>query len=46
MRIEADLHVHTIASGHAFSTVKEVAEAAASRGLKIIEICFGKTPCP
>lgn len=38
MRIEADLHVHTIASGHAFSTVKEVAEAAAGRGLKIIGI--------
>lgn len=38
MRFEADLHIHTIASGHAFSTVKEVAEAAAVRGLKLVGI--------
>jgi putative hydrolase len=33
-----DLHTHTVASRHAFSTVKEMAEAAAERGLKIIGI--------
>ncbi len=38
MRLEADLHVHTVASGHAFSTIKEIAEAAAGRGLKIVGI--------
>ncbi len=34
----ADLHVHTIASGHAYSTVKEIAAAASMKGLKIIAI--------
>lgn len=36
--IEADLHVHTIASGHAFSTITEVASAASERGLKAVAI--------
>lgn len=34
MLIEADLHCHSIASTHAYSTVKELAEAAAEKGLK------------
>ncbi|AZO93850.1 PHP domain-containing protein [Iocasia frigidifontis] len=38
MKIEADLHTHTIASGHAYSTVREMAQAAAGRGLKLIAI--------
>jgi len=38
MRLEADLHTHTIASGHAYSTVKELAEAAAERGVKLLAI--------
>jgi putative hydrolase len=38
MRLEADLHMHTVASGHAYSTVKEMAEAAAVRGLQLIGI--------
>lgn len=38
MNLEADLHVHTVASGHAFSTVQEVAMAAAERGLKMVAI--------
>jgi len=33
---EADLHVHTVASGHAFSTINEIALAAAERGLRAI----------
>lgn len=38
MRLLADLHTHTVASGHAFSTVTEMASAAASRGLELIAI--------
>lgn len=38
MKIEADLHTHTIASGHAYSTVSEMAFAAAGKGLKLIAI--------
>ena len=33
MRIIADLHTHTSASGHAYSTVNELAQAAAEKGL-------------
>ena len=38
MRFEADLHVHSIASGHAFSTVADNVQAAAKKGLKLIAI--------
>ena len=38
MFLEADLHTHTIASGHAFSTVKEMIDRAIVRGLKMIAI--------
>jgi putative hydrolase len=38
MRIQADLHVHTVASGHAFSTVAEIAREAAVRGLRAVGI--------
>lgn len=38
MLLEADLHTHSIASGHAFSTVKEMAEYAAQKGLKMIAV--------
>ncbi len=33
-----DLHTHTVASGHAYSTVYENAAAAAERGLKIMAV--------
>ncbi|HEY3375734.1 MAG TPA: phosphatase [Candidatus Aquicultor sp.] len=36
--IEADLHVHTVASGHAYSTVDEITREAAKRGLKMVAI--------
>lgn len=36
--IELDVHTHTIASGHAFSTLQEMAQAAASKGLKLLGI--------
>jgi putative hydrolase len=38
LKLEADLHVHTIASGHGYSTVKEIAQAASEIGLKMIAI--------
>lgn len=38
MRLLADLHTHTVASGHAFSTVTELAGAAALRGLELIAV--------
>ena len=34
--LEADLHTHTVASGHAYSTIKENAEAANFKNLKIL----------
>lgn len=34
----ADLHIHTIASGHAYSTVLEIAQAAAAKGLAMIAL--------
>ncbi|MGI6575944.1 MAG: phosphatase [bacterium] len=38
MFLEADLHVHTIASGHAYSTLTEVAREATKKGLKLIAV--------
>lgn len=38
MKLEVDLHTHTVASGHAYSTVKEMAAAAREKGLKMIAI--------
>lgn len=33
-----DLHTHTIASGHAYSTITEMADAAKKKGLKLLGI--------
>jgi putative hydrolase len=38
MQIELDVHTHTVASGHAFSTLQEMARAAADKGLKVLGI--------
>jgi putative hydrolase len=38
MRIEVDSHTHTVASGHAYSTLAENARAAASRNIKLLAI--------
>lgn len=35
-RLIADLHMHTIASGHAYGTIREMAQAASERGLQLI----------
>lgn len=34
MKIEIDTHSHTLVSGHAYNTLKEMAKAAAQKGLK------------
>ena len=36
MKLVADFHVHTIASGHAYSTLLENVEAAKAKGLQLI----------
>ena len=36
--LEADLHVHTVASGHAYSTIDEIARVAAGKGLRAFAV--------
>ena len=38
MKDYIDLHTHTIASGHAYSTIESMIEAAVSKGIKILGI--------
>ncbi|MBQ7156083.1 MAG: hypothetical protein IJR85_11090 [Synergistaceae bacterium] len=38
MRIAADLHTHTIASGHAYGTIREMAFAASEKNLDMLGI--------
>lgn len=38
MQILADLHTHTVASTHAYSTVSELAESARARGVKLLAV--------
>ena len=38
MKIVADLHIHTLASGHAYNTILENAQSAFSKGLELIAI--------
>ena len=38
MNIELDMHTHTLASGHAFSTLQEMAQTASDKGLKLLGI--------
>lgn len=33
-----DVHTHTIASGHAFSTMREIIDSAKAKGLKLVGI--------
>lgn len=37
-KLIADLHMHTLVSGHAYGTIREMAQAAKERGLKLIGI--------
>ena len=38
MEVKIDTHTHTLASGHAYCTIKEMAKAAADKGLEILGI--------
>ena len=38
MKALLDVHTHTVASGHAYSTIQEMAHEAANRGLQILGI--------
>lgn len=38
MDFELDVHTHTIASGHAYGTLTEMAKEAAARGLKLLGV--------
>jgi len=38
MKIMADLHVHTLASGHAYNTILEITESARKKGLELIAV--------
>lgn len=38
MKMEIDTHMHTISSGHAYSSLREMAKMAAEKGLKAIGI--------
>lgn len=51
MEIKTDLHCHTIASDHAYSTLLELAQAASARGLEAIAVtdhcpALGDAPHP
>lgn len=46
MRLRADLHTHTVASGHAYSTVTEIAVAARLAGLGLIAVTDHGPACP
>jgi putative hydrolase len=46
MRLRADLHTHTVSSGHAYSTVTEMAAGAAARGIELIGVTDHGPGCP
>ena len=38
MKPQLDVHTHTVASGHGYSTIQEMAQAAADKGLQVLGI--------
>lgn len=46
IRPRADLHTHSIASGHAFSTLAEVVAGAAAAGLELVALTDHGPACP
>lgn len=38
MKYVLDVHTHTIASGHAYNTIKEMAQSASEKGLELLGI--------
>jgi putative hydrolase len=45
-KYELDVHTHSIASGHAYGTITEMAKAASEKGLKILGITEHTTGIP
>ena len=43
MKIEVDTHAHTLVSGHAYNTIREMAQAASAAGLKGLALMPGST---
>ena len=41
-----DLHTHTVASGHAYCTIHEMAAVAPEKALKFSELQSMRLPCP
>ena len=41
MRSVLDSHAHTIASGHAYNTIYEMAQTAAEKGLELLALTDG-----
>jgi len=46
IKLVADLHIHTVSSGHAYSTIEEYVAAAKKKGLKCIAITDHATAMP
>lgn len=44
--IQLDIHTHTLASGHAYGTIREMAQAAAEKGLPLLGISEHDTGIP
>ena len=38
MNVQLDVHTHTIVSGHAYSTIQEMAKEASEKGLRVLGI--------
>ena len=38
MKIIADTHAHSLMSGHAYSTIREMARSAATKGIEILAL--------
>ena len=38
MNVQLDVHMHTIVSGHAYSTIQEMAKEASEKGLRVLGI--------
>ena len=46
MEIKIDTHTHTIASGHAYNTIREMASMAARKGLEDLLLRSMRRRCP
>ena len=45
MKYVLDVHTHTIASGHAYNTIKEMAQSASEKGLELLGITEHAMKC-